>query len=307
MPDLSGVSAVHQECYGATFTLQELLPHSLTPKSRMNLSVKDDNAQRLAGIITERGRPLNSPVGIVLGTGLGEFADDVADPVVISYADLPGFPNPGVEGHSGRLVLGRIDNQDVAVLQGRAHYYERGDIGAMKTPIHALRALGCETLVLTNAAGSMLASAGPGSVVLIRDHINLTGVSPLFGETGSERFVDMVGAYDEALCERLLVIAEREHIALHEGVYACFCGPNFETPAEILAARLLGADVVGMSTVPEVIMARALGMGVAAISIITNHAAGIDSEPLSHEHTMRNAAIALHDVRRLLIHFVSDL
>ncbi len=264
------------------------------------------NIQRLADIVIERAGPLHRPVGVVLGTGLGEFADDVGAATVIGYGDLPGFPTPGVEGHSGRLVLGRIGGRDVAVLQGRTHYYERGEIFAMKVPLRTLRAIGCDTLVLTNAAGSLQNGAGPGSVVLIRDHINLTGVSPLFGDAGSQRFVDMVDAYDPTLCARFREIAAREHVTLHEGVYAYFCGPNFETPAEIRAARAMGADVVGMSTAPEVIIARSLGMYVAALSIITNYAAGTDREPLSHEHTMRNAAMALHDVRRLLIQFLSE-
>ncbi len=268
--------------------------------------MREHDIQRLADIVIERSGPLQKPVGVVLGTGLGEFAEDVTQATVIGYADLPGFPKPGVEGHSGRLVLGRIGNRDVAVLQGRTHYYERGEIFAMKAPLRALRAIGCETLLLTNAAGSLLEAAGPGSVVLIRDHINMTGVSPLFGEPGSRRFVDMVDAYDPALCERFVAIAERERVTLHQGVYAYFCGPNFETPAEIRAARVLGADVVGMSTAPEVIMARSLGMCVAALSVITNYAAGTDTEALSHEHTMRNAALALRDVRRLLIQFLSE-
>lgn len=266
----------------------------------------DHDIQRLARIVIERSGALDKPVGIILGTGLGEFADDVTDPTVIAYDDLPGFPRPGVEGHPGKLVLGRIGNNDVAVLQGRAHYYEQGEISVMKAPIQTLRAIGCDTLVLTNAAGSLQNAAAPGSVVLIRDHINLTGVSPLFDQSGSQRFVDMVDAYDPQLCQRFVEIAARERVTLHQGVYAYFCGPNFETPAEVRAARILGADVAGMSTAPEVIIARSLGIRVAAMSIITNYAAGTDSERLSHEHTIRNAAIALRDLRRLLVHFLSE-
>ena len=265
----------------------------------------DHLVQRLVDIVTKRGGPLDKPVGIILGSGLGELADEVIDARVISYDDLPGFPKPGVTGHAGRLVLGRLGKHDVAVLQGRAHYYEEGEIFAMKAPLETLHAVGCETLLLTNAAGSLRDAAGPGSVTLIRDHINLAGVSPLFGEAGTQRFVDMVDAYDPEYCQRLFDIAAREKITLHEGVYAYFCGPNFETPAEVRAAKILGADLVGMSTAPEVIMARFLGIRVAALSIVTNYAAGTDTEPLSHEHTMRNAALALGDVRKLLISFLS--
>lgn len=266
----------------------------------------DHLVERLVNIVTKRGGRLDQPVGIILGSGLGEIANEVADARVIGYADLPGFPKPGVAGHSGKLVLGRIGGHDVAVLQGRAHYYEEGEIFAMKAPIRTLHAIGCETLLLTNAAGSLRDAAGPGSVMLIRDHLNLAGVSPLFGETGSQRFVDMVDAYDPEFCQRFLDIAARENITLHEGTYAYFCGPNFETPAEVRAARILGADLVGMSTAPEVIMARFLGVRVAALSIVTNFAAGTDNEPLSHGHTMRNAALALDDVRRLITNFLSD-
>jgi len=265
----------------------------------------DHLVERLVEIVTKRGGPLDKPVGIILGSGLGEIADEVADARVVSYGDLPGFPKPGVTGHAGRLVLGRIGKRDVAVLQGRAHYYEEGEIFAMKAPVRTLHGIGCETLLLTNAAGSLRDEAGPGSVMLIRDHINMAGVSPLFGEGGTQRFVDMVDAYDPRFCQRLLEIAARENVTLHEGIYAYFCGPNFETPAEVRAARVLGADLVGMSTAPEVIMARFLGIRVAAMSIVTNYAAGTGTETLSHEHTMRNAALALEDVRKLLISFLT--
>ena len=260
----------------------------------------DHLVERLVKIVGERAGPLDRPVGIILGSGLGDIADEVSDACVIGYEDLPGFPDAGVSGHAGRLVLGRIGSRDVAVLQGRAHYYEQGEIYAMKAPVRTLHGIGCETLLLTNAAGSLREEAGPGSVMLIRDHINMAGVSPLFGESGSQRFVDMVDAYDPQLCQRLLDIAAREDVTLHEGVYAYFCGPNFETPAEVRAAKILGADLVGMSTAPEVILARYLEMRVAAMSIITNYAAGTDTETLSHEHTMKNAALALDSVRRLM-------
>ena len=244
-------------------------------------------------------------VAVILGSGLGPFADSVDDAIEISYAELPGFPQPGVGGHAGSLRIGRIGTTEVAVMQGRAHYYERGDAAAMKVAVRTLASLGIETLVLTNAAGSLHETAGPGSVVMLTDHINLSGASPLFGEPGNDRFVDMVDAYSPDHRRTLQGLAAEAGIRLHEGVYAWFHGPEFETPAEIRAARVLGADAVGMSTVPEVILARQAGMRVAALSIITNYAAGMSPTALSHEQTLNNAAAAAHDVQRLLGEFIA--
>lgn len=239
-------------------------------------------------------------IAVVLGSGLGPFADAVTDAVEITYADLPGFPQPGVGGHAGSLRVGRIGATEVAVMQGRAHYYEQGRADGMQVAVHALAALGVETLLLTNAAGSLVEAAGPGAVMLLTDHLNLSGTSPLFGEPGNDRFVDMVDAYDPALREAFIHHAAAAGITLHQGVYAWFHGPEFETPAEIRAVRMLGADAVGMSTVPEVILARHAGLRVAALSIITNFAAGMSATRLSHEQTLANAARAAGDVQRLL-------
>jgi purine-nucleoside phosphorylase len=246
-------------------------------------------------------------VGIVLGSGLGGYADQAEIVATIPYADLPGFPAPGVAGHSGKLVLGRIGGTPVALLAGRAHYYEHGRADVMKVPVRTLARLGCDTLVLTNSAGSLRREVPPGSVMLITDHINFTGQSPLFGESGNDRFVDMVGAYDAVSAQRLMGIAASESITLHQGTYMWFCGPSFETPAEIRAAATLGADAVGMSTVPEVILARHAKMKVAALSIITNFAAGMSDEKLSHGHTLENARLATDTVRRLLNEFIKGL
>lgn len=249
---------------------------------------------------------LKPRVGIVLGSGLGPLADDVADATVVSYGDLHGFPTPGVGGHAGRLLLGAISGTPVAVLHGRAHYYESGRADEMKAPVRTLAAMGCEALVLTNAAGSLREEMGPASVMAISDHIGLTGVSPLFGESGDGKFVNMVDAYDPALRARLHEAASVIGLSLHEGVYAWFCGPHFETPAEIRAARVLGADAVGMSTVPECILARHAGVRVAALSIITNLAAGMDDAGLSHDQTLAVATAAAADVRRLMLEFLKD-
>jgi len=257
-----------------------------------------------ASVIAERSGGLIPKVGIVLGSGLGPFADDMADAVRIPYDDLPGFPEPGVAGHAGRLSLAVVSGTPVAVMQGRAHYYEKAEADAMKVPVRVLQKIGCETLVLTNAAGSINPDAGPGSVMLLSDHISFTGVSPLFGEQGDHRFVDLSDAYDVEHRKHFEEAAKHVGIELYDGIYMWFCGPHFETPAEIQAAKILGATAVGMSTVPEVILARHAGMRVAALSIITNLAAGMSATKLSHEQTMANAKIASEHVQKLLREFL---
>lgn len=269
------------------------------------MSLDQDIARNL-DLLGQRSGGLKPRVGIVLGSGLGPVADDVSDATAIPYGDLAAFPAPGVGGHAGRLLLGTLSGTPVAVLHGRAHYYESGRADTMKGAVRTLAALGCEALVLTNAAGSLRAEVGPGSVMAIGDHIALTGVSPLFGEAGDGKFVNMVDAYDPALRARLHETAKATGLTLHEGVYAWFCGPHFETPAEIRAARVLGADAVGMSTVPECILARHAGMRVAALSIVTNLGAGMDDIGLSHDQTLSVAATAAGDVRKLLLAFLKD-
>ncbi|MGH6946482.1 MAG: purine-nucleoside phosphorylase [Kiloniellales bacterium] len=243
-------------------------------------------------------------VGLVLGSGLGDYAETLKDATVVDYATLPGFPTTGVGGHAGRLAIGRVGQTAVAFLQGRAHYYERGEADTMAVPIRTLAALGCCTLVLTNAAGSLKPEWQAGSVVAISDHINFAGVSPLFGFAGDDCFVDMVGAYDAELRKKLQAAAKRSKIALPEGVFAWVSGPQFETPAEIRALGLLGANLVGMSTVPEVILARHAGMRVAALSLVTNLAAGLAAAPLSHAQTLAAATDGGAVAKRLLTAFL---
>jgi xanthosine phosphorylase len=249
----------------------------------------------------------NPRVGIVLGSGLGAVADAVEDPVVVGYEDLPGFPRPTVFGHAGRAVLGSISGVPVAVLQGRAHLYEGGDLGPLRTPVRALREAGAEILVLTNAAGSLRPSVGPGSLMAIIDHINMTGVNLLMGpndEAIGPRFPSMRDAYDPVLLDVLRASAADQGIELAEGVYLAVTGPSFETPAEIRAYATLGADAVGMSTVQETILARHCGLRVAAVSVITNLAEGMSDEPLSHEQTLRAAETGAGDLSRLLLEFI---
>jgi len=243
--------------------------------------------------------------GVVLGSGLGRFADQVKPLKTLDYASLPGFPPTRVGGHAGRLVLGHVGPTPVAVLQGRAHYYEHGRADAMKVPVRVLARLGCESMLLTNAAGSLHREMPAGSVMAITDHINFAGVSPLFHEPGDDRFIDMGAAYDPALRARLHAVAKTAGIVLHDGVYIWFSGPSFETPAEIRAAGRLGADAVGMSTVPEVVLARHAGMKVAALSTITNLAAGLSPVPLTHILTLDVARQAAATGWRLVHDFLA--
>jgi xanthosine phosphorylase len=263
-----------------------------------------------AGSVMTARAGLRPRVGIVLGSGLGAVADAVTDATVVDYADLPGFPRPTVAGHGGRAVLGRIGDAPVAVLQGRAHVYEGGDLDRIRTPIRALRAAGAEILVLTNAAGSLRAEVGLGRLMLITDHINLSGVNVLAGPNEDEigpRFPSLRDAYDPELRERLRAAAAELGIDLAEGVYLAVSGPTFETPAEIRAFAALGADAVGMSTVHETAVARHAGLRVAAVSAITNLAEGMSAEPLSHEQTLRDAQRAADDLAPLLVRFVERL
>jgi len=253
--------------------------------------------------IRRRAGPVAPRLGMVLGSGLGPVAEAVSEAVAIPYAEIPGFPRPGVEGHHGRLVLGRLGGLPVAVLQGRAHYYESGRADVMKTPISALAGLGCEMLLLTNAAGSLRRPVGPGSLMLIADHINFGGANPLFGVTDGSQFLDMSTAYDPALRRTMQDAAAGLGLTLPAGTYMWFSGPSFETPAEIRAADRLGADAVGMSTVPEAILARHAGLRVVAISVITNLAAGMEAVELSHETTMALAAEGAETLRRLVTAF----
>ena len=239
-----------------------------------------------------RQRTDNAPVRIamILGSGLGGLADQVDGPS-IDYADLPGFPVSKVSGHSAKLSIGRLFGADVAVLGGREHYYENGRADAMRVPLEAVKALGAEILIATNACGSFRADIPPGDLMLLNDHINYSGLSPLIGEESDRRFVNLTEAYDPGLRAALQAAAAEDGITLMEGVYAWYSGPNFETPAEIRMLKMLGADVVGMSTVPEIILGRFLEMRCAAVSVITNMAAGLGNEHISHEHTKASAPI----------------
>ncbi|MBA5776254.1 purine-nucleoside phosphorylase [Stappia sp. F7233] len=257
--------------------------------------------------IVQAARDGSYKVGMILGSGLGQLADEVEDAVRIPYSHLTGFPVSTVSSHSSQIVAGSLEGVPVVALSGRAHYYESGQADIMRTPIEMLKALGCDTLLLTNAAGSLREDLAPGSAMLITDHINWSGMNPLIGEEDDRRFLDMSRAYDGELRAKLKAAAEAEGIALGEGVYMWFSGPSFETPAEIRMAKTLGADAVGMSTVPEVILARYLGMRVAAISTITNFGAGMQAHALSHDETKSTALTAVDRLKRLIRAFLKEL
>jgi len=260
--------------------------------------------QALATIRSRIGQQ-SAKVGLILGSGLGHLAD-LVEGEAIDYADLPGFPHAGVSGHNPKLVIGRLEGAPVAVLGGRAHYYETGRADAMRVPLEVLAELGVETLIVTNACGSFRADIPPGDLMLVADHINYSGLSPLIGEPTDRRFVNLTDAYDPGIRAALAAQAEALGIPMKEGVYAWYSGPNFETPAEIRALKILGADAVGMSTVPEVILGRFLGMRCAAVSVVTNMAAGLGNEHISHEHTKASAPVGAAKLERILGGFLAD-
>ncbi|MGQ0709434.1 MAG: purine-nucleoside phosphorylase [Rhodoferax sp.] len=258
-------------------------------------------------LIRQRAPGFTPRVAVVLGSGWGGLTAHIQNAVRIPYAELEGFPQATVAGHSGELWLGHLGTQPVAVMSGRKHGYETGAVDGMKQPLRTLHALGCQVLVQTNAAGSVRSHIPPQSLMLVTDHLNLPQRSPLVGESGSERFVGLADAYDPALHTQALAIASALGQPLHQGVYAWFFGPHFETPAEIRMAQVLGADAVGMSTVPETILARHAGMRVLALSLITNMGAGLSSEALSHAHTLEQAQAASQRASTLLAAIVAQL
>lgn len=265
------------------------------------------HVQEAAEFVRGRGFDGHFDAAFVLGTGLGTLVDELSDPVSLAYADIPNFPRSGVSGHAGRLVAGRLEGKRVLLFQGRAHYYETGDAGAMRLPVAFVKELGISTLVLTNAAGSVRTEIRPGSLVAINDHLNLSGANPLLRDHTEGRFVSLTGAYDADLRDALQKAAGRIGVDLPEGVYAWLSGPSFETPAEIRMVQILGGDLVGMSTVPEVILARYYGLKVAAVSVVTNLAAGIEGASPSHQETKDTAAEASDKFKRLIRAFVAEL
>lgn len=265
-------------------------------------------ASKTAGLIQQALGDISAAIVVVLGSGLNAVAEQLFDHChgSLAYSELPGFPQLTVSGHEGRLLYGETGGQPVLLLQGRGHYYEQGDANAMAIPLHTCNALGCNNVLLTCAAGSLQPEIGPGHLMLISDHINLTGINPLIGQTGNHRFVSLDHAYDKILREKLLQAASQQKLPLTEGVLMWFPGPSFETPAEIRLAQAVGANLVGMSVVPECILSHFFGMRVAAVAMITNYACGMSSTPLSHEQTMTAANANTSDFLSLIRHFLRD-
>ena len=249
-------------------------------------------------------------VGIVLGSGLGGLADELADPVAIPFDALPGWPAATAPGHVGRLLLGSLGGRPVMMLQGRFHLYEGNDPGLVVQPVLLFRALGARVVVLTNAAGGLDPSFGPGTLMIMRDHINLTGRSPLVGgnaDSMGPRFPDMTDAWSPRLRSRLHAAAQAEGVEMAEGVYVGLVGPTYETPAEVRMLAALGGDAVGMSTVLECIAARWIGLEVCGVSLVTNAGAGYTGQPLTHEEVLAAGAEAGPRLARVLRRFVTDL
>lgn len=243
-------------------------------------------------------------VAIVLGSGLQGVAGDVQDAVTFAYAELPGFPKTSVASHRGRLVIGKMQGHSVAVMQGRGHYYEYGKADIMRVPLEVLAGLGCTQVVLTAAAQGLKPEFGPGQLVLIQDHINFAGVNPLIGQLGDSRFVNMGAAYDLLLSERVKAAALRLEIPLPDGVFTWFAGPSTETPAEIRAARALGGDMVGKSLVPEVILARFLGLRVVAVANVTDWAIGAGPADANPNLAQQRADFGAIHLRQILAEYL---
>ncbi len=266
------------------------------------------NVQKIeeaASFITEK-LSATPKVGLILGSGLGMLADEIENPVKIKYESIPGFPVSTVEGHAGQLVCGTLMGVHVVAMQGRFHFYEGYELDAVTFPVRVMKELGVEKLVVTNAAGGVNPDLNPGDLMLITDHINNTGQNPLIGPNDSKlgvRFPDMSTGYDKALQKIAHDVAKQMNLDLKEGVYVWNTGPSYETPAEIRMLQKLGGDAVGMSTVPEVIVARHAGMDCLGISCISNMAAGILNQPLSHNEVIETT----EKVRESFLQFVKDL
>ena len=254
----------------------------------------------------ERLRPLvngDCKIGLILGSGLGSYAERIQNKRFLPYSEIPGFPQSRVEGHAGRFVVGELFGKTVVCMQGRFHYYEGYPQSQIAIPIRVMKRLGVEKLLLTNAAGGVNLAFSPGDLMLISDHINFSGSHPLIGpndESFGPRFPDQSNVYDKALREGVRLAAKAIGVPLREGVYMMFSGPSFESPAEIVFARIVGASAVGMSTVPEAITAAHCGIKTIGITLITNMAAGVQDQPLSHEEVQQTAAEASEKFTKLV-------
>ncbi|MDU1642323.1 Purine nucleoside phosphorylase 1 [Peptoniphilus harei] len=258
-----------------------------------------------------KGKIKNQPeIGIVLGSGLGDFADAIEDKIEIPYTEIPGFPVSTVKGHDGKLIFGKINSKEVCVMKGRIHYYEGYDIKEVVYPIEVLAGLGIKTLILTNAAGGVNTDFEPADLMIINDHINIMGKNPLIGPNDEDlgpRFPDMTDLYNKDLIEVAEKSAKKLGIDIKEGVYMYFTGPSYETAAEVRMARILGADAVGMSTVPEAIIARHRGLKILGISTITNMSTGILDTPLDHTEVVEVGQEVAGKFKELLKEIIEEI
>ena len=274
------------------------------------MTILDDHIANAAAAIHAKSSGLSPKTAVILGSGLGAVADLLQEKAAIPYTALSGFPQPGVEGHEGSFRIGTVGKTPVYFLKGRVHLYEGKGSDELKVIIRTLKTLGVETLIVTNAAGGLNADLGPGTLMAIEDHLNMTGTNPLMGandDNWGPRFPSMENAWDADLREQLFNAAKKSGVTLYKGVYCSFLGPTFETPAEVRMARILGADAVGMSTVADNIIARHAGLKCVGISVIVNRAAGMGFEVPSHEQTLKGAAMAETGMAKLLEVFISSL
>ena len=259
--------------------------------------------------IQEKIKKFKPEIGIILGSGLGDLADNF-ESIKIPYTDIPGFENSEVQGHKGQLIFAKVNGKNTVMMQGRYHFYEGYSMQTVTYPIKILKKLGIKTLIITNAAGAVNENFNPGDLMLITDHINFMGTNPLIGkndDTLGVRFPDMSEVYSKKLINLAQETAERLKIKYQKGVYAATTGPSYETPAEIRMFRLLGASAVGMSTVPEAIIANYCGLNVLGISCLTNYAAGVSNNPLNHEEVIETANKVKENFKLLLSEFIKRL
>jgi xanthosine phosphorylase len=269
-----------------------------------------EQSSQAAQYIQQIAGDLQPKIALVLGSGLGPLADEITNAVRIPYTDIPGFPPCTVAGHGGELILGHFNGTPIACLFGRTHYYEGINHALPKTMTRCMKLLGCHTFISTNASGSLREDVPPGSLVVINDHINFNFNNPLVGPNDDEfgpRFIGMEDIYNSELRQQIHSCAKTLNCKLHEGVYFGVLGPSFETPAEIRAFKLLGAEVIGMSTIPEVLCAHHCGMKVAVIAVISNFAAGMTSQNLSHDVTLQGAKLGEQQLIQLLSHLIPTL
>ncbi len=263
-----------------------------------------------AQIFLNNSNNIKPEIAVILGSGLTNFFEDNNVTFSISYEELPDFPQPTVKGHAGKLILGKINKRNVVCMYGRSHIYEGHEPKNLAKPIRVLKDIGCKLLIITNAAGSLDQNMPAGSLMVIKDHINWSGFNPLIGsnvETYGPRFSDMSDAYHQKYRKQLLEVANKNNQKVYEGVYCMYSGPNFETPAEINALKVIGGNAVGMSTVPEVLVANHCSLPVVAISVITNLAAGMNKSKLSHQETLENAAAAESHIINLIKNYIHNV